>query len=379
MTPEVVFANVPYAYRNNHYRYLLVARQIPILPPGRDTMYRKKLEDELLDPTTTLTAAVKLEALGASSARSLRVGLESSSPWVRFASAEALTYLGQTDGAAELARLAEDHPALRALALKALASMDDAVCTDRLAELTANSDPLLRYGAFIALRLADENNPAARGMLVNNSYWLHSVAPGSPGLIHLTSDRRCEIVLFGDNVKIRGPINLPIGSDYSIQIPMGGNEATITRIAKTRGGDLEERKATCKSTELLDVLSALGKLGGGYNEAVELIRRADRAQVLSASVMVDAIPSELNVRQLAQFARRDPTLARADAEIAKAGVVRPVLDANGFDLPATEPDPATVFTPPPPRPPLNREPGRIFGPRRHDVPPIDPGIARAGG
>ncbi len=340
-------------------------------------MYRRKLEDELLDPTTTLIAAIKLEALGAGSTRSLRVGLESTSPWVRFASAEALTYLGQTDGAAELARLAEDHPALRALALKALASMDDAACTDRLAELMASRDPLLRYGAFLALRLADENNAAIRGVMVNNSYWLHPVAPGSPGLIHLTSDRRCEVVLFGDNVKIRGPINLPIGSDFSIQIPMDGSDATITRIAKTRNGDLEEKKLTCKTTDLLEILATLGKLGGGYNEAVELIRRADRAQVLSAAVIVDAIPSELNVRQLAQFARRDPTLIRANAEIAKAGVVRPGLDANGFDLPTTEPDPATLYTPPPPRPPLNREPGRIFGPKQHDVPPIDPGIARA--
>ena len=174
---------------------------MPILPTPQDSAFRRKLEDELLDPQTTLTAAVKLEALGVSSTRSLRVGLESTSPWVRFAAAEALTYLGQTDGAIELGRLAEDHPAFRAPALKALASMDDAACTDRLAELMGSNDPSLRYGAFMALRLADENNPAVRGFKVNNSYCLHRVAPGSPGLIHLTSDRRCEIALFGDNVE----------------------------------------------------------------------------------------------------------------------------------------------------------------------------------
>ena len=96
-------------------------------------------------------------------------------------------------------------------------------------------------------------------------------------------------------------------------------------------------------------------------------------------MLVDAIPAELNIRQLAQFARRDPTLTRANAEVARVGVVRPALDSGGFDLPPAEPDPAAQVAPPPPRQPLNREPGRIFGPKRHDVPPIDPGLASAGG
>jgi hypothetical protein len=375
-TRELILANVPYAYRNNHYRFLLVARQVPILQPGQNAMYRRKLEDELLEPVTTLTAAVKLEALGMSSTGSLRLGLESTSPWVKFAAAEALTYLGQTDGAAELARLAEDHPAVRAPALRALAAMDDAACTDRLTELMAGNDPVLRYGAFLALRLADENNPAARGLKVNDSYWLHRVAPGSPGLVHLTSERRCEIVVFGDNVKFRGPFTLPVGSEFSVHIPQGGDEVTVTRIVKVRG-ELTEKKLTC-STDLVAVLAAVGKLGGGYTEAVELIRRADRAQVVSAAVVVDAIPAELSIRQLAHFTRRDPSLTKANAEVAKAGVVRPTLDADGFNLPSPEPDPATQYTPPPPRPPLNREPGRIFGPKRYDVPPIDPGAAPAG-
>jgi hypothetical protein len=123
----------------------------------------------------------------------------------------------------------------------------------------------------------------------------------------------------------------------------------------------------------------MGTLGGGYNEAVELLRRADRAQVLSTAVIQDAIPAELNIRQLHQFAHRDPALAKANGEVAKVGVVRPDLDATGFNLPATDSDPATRYTPPPPRPPLNREPGRIFGPKRHDVPAIDPGVVPAGG
>jgi hypothetical protein len=380
---DVILANVPLAYRNNHYRFLLVARQVPLLPAGPDSVYARRLEEELLDASTALSAAVKLEALGMSRVRALRVGLESPSPWVRFASAEALTYLGQTDGAAELARLAENHPALRAPCLKALASMDDAACTDRLADLMASPDPVLRYGAFVALRVADETNSAARGLLVNNSFWLHQVAPGSPGVIHLTTDRRCEIVLFGDTPKLRGPFMLPVGSDFTVQVPAGGGEAIVTRIVATRRpgaeGDLEEKKLVCKTSALAEVLVAIGRLGGGYMEAVELIRRAERAQVLSAALVIDALPSELNIAQLAQFAAKDPTLTKANLEIARAGVVRPELDSRGFDLPDAQPDPAAQFTPPPPRPPLNREPGRLFGPKRYETPAVEPGVVPAGG
>jgi hypothetical protein len=371
---ELILVNVPVAYRNNHYRFLLVARQVPVVPQGANSLYRETLERELLEPPTAVAAAIKLEALGTGSLRALRVGLNSPSPWVRFASAEALTHLGQADGAAELARLAEDHAAIRAPALKALSAMDDAACTDRLVELTASPDPALRYGAFLALRLADENNPAARGALVNGSFWLHQLAPGSTGMVHLTADRRCEVVLFGDAPKFRGPFTLPVGTDFTVHVPAGGGGAKVTRIVMTREG-AEPKEVACQTAKVAEVLAAVGRLGGGYTEAVELVRRADRAQVLSAPVHIDAVPGELDVTQLTQFSRTDPALVRANAAVAKAGAVRPALDANGFDLPPDEPDPAAQVPPPPPRPPLNREPGRIFGPKRHDP---DPGVRPAG-
>jgi hypothetical protein len=355
---ELILTNVPAAYRNNHYRFLLVARQVPILPPRNDAVARRKLEEDLLDPKTTVVSAIKLEALGGNSMRTLRVGLECTSPWVRFASAEALTYLGQTDGAAELARLAQDHPALRAPSLKALASMDDAACTDRLSELMANPDPMLRYGAFCSLRLADENSTALGGQLVNKAYWLHSVATGSPGMVHLTSNKRCEIVLFGDNIKLRGPFTLPIGSDYTIKVPADGDQATITQI-KIVKNETKVDEVPCP-TDLYAALLTLGKLGAGYTEAVELIRRADKAQVLTASVVVDAIVPELDIRHLAEYAAKDPGLTLADREVARAGLVHPGMDADNFDLPPPEQDPASLLAPPPVRQPLNRSPGHLF-------------------
>jgi hypothetical protein len=367
-TRELILVHVPAAYRHAHYRYLVVARQVPIVPIAADSLYRRKLEDELLDPTTALRAAVKLEAAGGDNLRALRIAKENPSPWVRFAAAESLAYLGQTDGAAELARLAEDHPALRAQCLKALASMDDAAFTDRLVELMGNTDPVLRYGAFVALRLADENNPAVKGVLLNNSFWLHRVAAGSPGMVHLTGDRRSEIVLFGDGVALRGPVPpLPVGSDFTVSLPAGEAEAKVTRIVRAKNGDSDVKEMKCKP-DLGEVVATIGRLGGGYSEAVEFLRRADSAQVLTAAVVIDAVPRQFTIQQLAAFAKSDPMLLKANQDVAKIGTVRPDVEQAGYNLPADQ-DPTAVATDPSAaRAPLSRDPGRIFGPKRPPEP-----------
>ena len=376
---ELVVVNVPSAYQHNHYRFLLVARQVPYTPVRPDSPYRRRLEEELMEPGTALTAAVKLEALGGDSRRSLRVGLESPSPWVRFAAAEALAYLGQTEGAGELARLAEDHPSLRAHCLTALASMNDAAATDRLVEMLANSNSEVRYGAFIALRLADKRHPALNGDFVGRSYWLHRVSPGSSAAVHLTPSGRNEVVLFGDAIKFRSPMPpLPVAGAFTVSVPAGETLARVTRVVKVKG-DAEAKEVRC-AADLASVLGAMAKLGGGYAEAVDLLRRADRAQVLTTRLVLDATPRELSIQQLSGFAKVDPTLTKANVEVARVGTVRPAVDANGFELPSVADAQITPAGAPLVKPPLNRDPGRIFGPKRvADAPLLDPAVVPASG
>jgi hypothetical protein len=377
-TKELILLNVPTSYRHNHYRFLLVARQVPYMPLASGSSYRARLEEELLDPATTVTAAVKLEALGGDCRRSLRLGLESPSPWVRFAAAEALAYLGQTDGAGELARLAEDHPALRAQCLKALASLDDAASTDRLVDMLASADPDLRQGAFTALRLADERHPALNGTLMSRSYWLYRLAPDAPAAVHLSTTGRTDVLLFG-NAKLRGPVPpMSIAGEFTVSWQDGQPTARVTRVVKGRD-EAEVKEVRC-SPNLSAVLGAMASLGGGYAEAVELVRKWDRAEVLAAKVVTDAYPRELSVQQLAGFAKVDPTLAKANVEVARVGTTRPAVDAAGFELPAAKDDAVTPAGAPLSRPPLNRDPGRLFGPKRaSDAPILDPAVVPAGG
>ena len=368
-TRELVVIHVPYAYRNNHYRFMLVARQVPIVPVGPDSMYRRQLEDQLHDPATAVAAAIKLEALGGDSRRVLRVALENTSPWVRFAAAESLAYLGHADGAAELARLAQDHPALRASCLKALAATDDAAFTDKLVDLMAGSAADLRYGAVVALRLADESHSAVRGQSLSPSLVVHSVAPGSPGLIHLSADRRSEIVLFGDGVKFHGPVPpLPVGTDFTVSMASGDAQVKVTRVVRVNG-EPEVKEMKCPA-DVHAVLVTLARLGGGYAEAVELLHRADGAQVLTAPVAVDALPLQLSAQQLAGYAKADPALAKADAEVARVGTLRTDLETAGLDVTPDQDSQVKSAEATQSRTPLSRNPGRIFGPKPPPESPV---------
>jgi hypothetical protein len=377
-TRELILVNVPTAYRHNHYRFLLVARQVPYIPVSTAGAYRQKLEEELMDASTALAAAIKLEALGGDCRRSLRIGMESPSPWVRFASAEALAYLGQTDGVIELARIAEDHPSLRAHCLKALASVDDAAGTDRLVEMLASTDAELRQGAFIALRLADERHPALNPALMNKSYWLHRVAPDAQPAVHLSTAGRSEIVIYGD-ARLRGPVPpIALGGEFTVSLPADQGTAKVTRVVKVRD-ELEVKELRCAPT-VGTVLTAIANLGGGYGEAIEFVRKAHRAEVLAGALVIDAIPRELSIQQLSGFAKVDPTLAKANVEVARVGTVRPAVDANGFELPTAQDPAITPAGAPLVKPQLNRAPGRIFGPKRTpDAPVLDPAVVPAGG
>ncbi len=154
-----VMLRVPPQYRLNRPRFLRVVRLIPLttqldLPSGKGDdhrSYRQKLADDLLDPSRTVTAALRLEALGEISRMALKKGLEGQHPLVRFCSAEALAYLGDPSCADELAKAVAHSPVLRSFGLTAMASLDEHVCHVKLGELlTTARDDETRYGAFRA-------------------------------------------------------------------------------------------------------------------------------------------------------------------------------------------------------------------------------------
>jgi hypothetical protein len=360
---RVTLVQVPPAYRLNHGRFLLVARQVTMVPMRPGDPRREKLAEELLEPATAIPAAIKLEAIGPEVQAELRVGLESRSPWVRFAAAESLAYLGSTAGVDELARLAENHPGIRSHCLTALATLDDGISADRLTELMAHPDPQLRYGAFVALRSANPHHSALNPKNIKGTFSLHHVVPDSPGLIHVVSTRRSEVVLFGNVGELRGAVSFPIGSEFTVTMDEGDETVTVSKIIV--GKDGAEALTVKVRPTVGAVLSALGELGGGYSEAVEFLRRADAARALPVALAVDAAPRGIPLPQLAVMARSDPDLETANLEVARAS--RGDIQQASYDLPTEADSVRAPVASVPAEIPLNQNPGRLFGPKKHPL------------
>jgi hypothetical protein len=300
-----VYLRVPAQYKLNMQRYLRVVRLVPLKEQPETTgdpnhrPYRQRLAEDLLDPARTVTAALRLEALGRGSIQLLKPGLESKHPLVRFCAAESLAYLGSPSSGEELAECVRKQPRLRAYALTALASLDEAVSQVKLAELlTSASDDETRYGAFRALRTLNEGNSAVAGELLNDSFWLYRVAPEASSLVHITTTRRAEVVLFGPEARLLPPFSFLAG-EFAVTASDDDQRCTISCFPIHGGAPARKQ---C-SLGLVDVLKTLAEMGGQYPEAVELLQQAHNCHALSSRVRCDALPQAVSVYDLVKAGR----------------------------------------------------------------------------
>jgi hypothetical protein len=299
---EMVSVNVPLEYHLNVDRFLRVVRLIPLRDtPETSARYRKRLEEMLLEPKNTVAAAVRLEALGKESIPVLQTGLTSSESLVRFASSEALAYLGSTAGIEELGRLAAMHETLRGLCLTAMASVNESRSQVKLAELMKSSNTEVRIGAFRGLLtmsgtdLRGVASAEIRGELFNDAFWLHHVAPLSPPLVHISTNHRAEIVIFGEAPVLVPPLRLAIGSEFTVAADAGDDKCIVSRFV-VNAGKHGFKPCSCK---LEDVLETLAEMGGQYPDALELLRTLQRNKCLSCAVAVDALPAATSIELLA--------------------------------------------------------------------------------
>lgn len=287
---------VPDIYRHNWQRYIRIVRQIPLREtPGGRAQYERFLGEQLVDPATTVAAALKLEALGAESARTeLKKALASPLPIVRFCAAEALAYLGDSAAGRPLAELVRSEPTLRAYALTALASLDEAVCELELRELMREPSAETRYGAFRALMTLNSHDPAVQGARINESFYLHKVAPDSPGLVHATTSRRPELVIFGEEAVLLPPFTLTAGANFVVAARQDDNRCLLSHI--TARADREQQFCSYK---LDDVVRQLGALGASYSDVVDLLQQAAHGHNLSCPFALDALPRAPTVEEIA--------------------------------------------------------------------------------
>jgi flagellar basal body P-ring protein FlgI len=313
-TKEVVVLGVPSQYHYNLVRYLRVVRMIPLqeLPPP-SSPYRRHLEEDLLDPARTVTAALRLEALGTDTIPVLKRGLKSEHVLVRFTSAEALAYLGSPACGEELAQLVEQQPALRAFCLTAMASLDEAVCHVKLRELLSSPSAETRYGAFRALRVLDENDAFIQGELLNDAFWLHRVSPNSTSLVHMSSSHRPEIVLFGEDAYLEPPFSFMAGAEFTVTASRDDDKCMVSRFSLKHG----TQRRQC-SLKLEDVLHAVADMGGTYPDVTELLRQAGNCRALTCRVAVDELPQATSIFELARAGAKKVDGHKLDEEILNA-------------------------------------------------------------
>jgi len=299
-------------YKDNIDRYMQVVRAIAVRETASERAERlEQLKKELFDPETCAHAARQLEAIGRDGIETLRSGLKSADPEVRFYSAEALAYLDQREAAEVLAQAAREEPAFRVYALGALSAMEDSAAADQLKLLLSVPSAETRYGAFRAMWSSPRRDQTTADCPSIKAFGYHVLATEGPAMIHVTRSRRAEVVLFGHNQTLQTPLALNAGTQIMIN-SRGGEEITVSRFAPNEPD--QKRLVGCRVDE---VIRAIVDLGGNYPDVVQALEEAAATGVLASRFEVDALPEAgRTFDRIADSAKPDAK-ATGDAKAAK--------------------------------------------------------------
>jgi hypothetical protein len=176
----------------------------------------------------------------------------------------------------------------------------------------------LRYGAFRALREIDPSGTAVGGAWAQRAYVIHEVNTPGPSLVHLLTEGRSEVVLFGETPKLVPPFSLTAGPNMTVTARAGDTVATVSRFSPKSGG--QPTHLQC-SLGVADILRTMADAGGSYPDAADLLQKAQDRKALGGKLAFDKLPQAVPIKKLAAAAVKDPRmeqeydlLAEADAE-----------------------------------------------------------------
>jgi flagellar basal body P-ring protein FlgI len=273
-------------YKENVARYMQVLRNVSINESPTTLQSRLIfLEQQLSDPLTSASAAIRLEAIGDDQAKEvLRHGLATNDLESKFYAAEALAYLDETSAVGLLAQVARDEPAFRVNALAALSAMDDATAHDALGSLLEAKSAETRYGAFRSLWAMNHHDPLLHDENLNSQFHYHVLDVPGPDMVHVTQSHLPEIVLFGKEQTLKLPLMLDAGKTILVN-GMNGDKITVSHFAPG-----SEPKQQVVSTKVDDVIRAIVSLGGTYPDVVQALQQAKADGALQGRFEVDALP-----------------------------------------------------------------------------------------
>lgn len=283
-TDEFIELDVHPRYKDNVGRYMRVVRSIAINETPSQLQTRLALlQNQLLDPVTTATAAIRLEAIGDDQAKqALLIGIKSEDPEVRFYAAEALAYLDVTEAVSPLAKVVRDEPAFRVNALAALSAMDDGAAYEALRSLLSVKSAETRYGAFRAMTAMTPNDALLVGENMNSKFRFHKLDLPGDAMIHVTSSHHPEIVFFGLDHQLKLPLVLDAGPNILV------NGLSGAQIKVSNFGTTTQQRVV--STDVEEVIRAIVELGGDYPDVVQMLEQAKQNGALTSRFRVNALP-----------------------------------------------------------------------------------------
>jgi hypothetical protein len=321
-------------YREDPNRYLAVMMSIRCFTnPNQEKQRLEELKHELLDPEKSLAAALQLEALPArDGADALYEGMKSHHPDVRFYSAEALAYMRKPEVGPVLAEFARNDPKKRPAAIKALASMgSDLEATENLLPLMASGDPDLRYGAFWALWRRMPDHPAIRAWSQGTYPYHYHVLSFSEPLVHVTTSRRTEIVLFSQNIKLNAPCLANAGNSIFVNV----RSPEQVEIVRVNPGGINETRLRPNSLD--KVLETIAELRGSYQDTLQFLTEANTQQALTCQLVIEGTQDKERSYNSAVYADDEDEEKSAVPEPKKKSTFGKLNPVTWFD----KEDPAT--------------------------------------
>lgn len=278
-------------YKWNLARYLRVVRNIILQETAvAKTERLQTLARKLQEPSAAPLAALQLEAIGRDATNTLKASLQNSDPEVRFYAAEALAYLDEPEGAPVLEVAARNSSAFRWHALTALASMTHPAAYSALSELIHETSTETRYGAFRALRLHNDKDPATKGEILRGPdkkqavFFYHLVPTTAEPLVHVTRSKHPEVVLFGHEQTIKPPQFLNAGKHIVLTATPDGQ----IKVSRFKPG--EPDAAEVCTTSLDHVIRTVVNLGATYSDVISMLTEAQKQGILNAKFAIEALP-----------------------------------------------------------------------------------------
>jgi hypothetical protein len=279
-------------YKDNLGRYVRVIQNIALGESPVERIRRiETLERKLLDPATAPIAALQLEAIGKEAISVMEKGLKSEYPEVRFHAAEALGYMDEASASEHLAEAAREEPSFRWHAIAALSAMDHISAYDALVDLLHVPSAETRYAAFRALRTRNSLDSLVRGVAMGDSFTYHVVDTTGPTMIHFSRSRVPELVVFGQDVRLRRMDFLYAGKNIMLKSD-GSDRIEVLRFD---AGEDDQRKEC--SSRLDDVVRTIVDMGGGYADVMQCLNEAKRKEYLEPRIVVDALPRARRTRR----------------------------------------------------------------------------------